>query len=359
MISTPSTRGRNPCECFQKARSEVSPQRSSLPPSPQRYHPQHQNGGGGGASRPAPRGRRALPLSGRCRQNGGGGGKYERAVSFPALRGKPGGAMDVSGCMKSLLLAATQYKAAKTPCNAALVQRSLEVRMVPGLQAAGGEAEERRSSGWGVGSGVPLGSGSRAAPLAPPRCRAAAGSAPPRSPWALRPPGARPARPRSGTRCPKRKGKGKAARGPVPSSQGKETVQCLVLFLCSYFAFFFFYCTIVCFFCVYIPTVACCMLICTYAKHIRDVFPDPLNSSQQKSFCDLRIQSKWQTALVSDLCLFHATCEQRCLPLRGSLAYFPDLCTALSRACLVRWERHPGLIAYTAKYLFQIHWFYC
>ncbi|XP_040424960.1 protein CIP2A [Cygnus olor] len=35
--------------------------------------------------------------------------------------------MDVSGCMKSLLLAATQYKAAKTPCNAALVQRSLEV----------------------------------------------------------------------------------------------------------------------------------------------------------------------------------------------------------------------------------------
>uniref|UniRef100_A0A8B9U6V8 Cellular inhibitor of PP2A n=1 Tax=Anas zonorhyncha TaxID=75864 RepID=A0A8B9U6V8_9AVES len=127
MISTPSTRGRNPCECFQKARSEVSPQRSSLPLSPQRYHPQHQNGGGGGASRPAPRGRRALPLSGRCRQNGGGGGKYERAVSFPALRGKPGGAMDVSGCMKSLLLAATQYKAAKTPCNAALVQRSLEV----------------------------------------------------------------------------------------------------------------------------------------------------------------------------------------------------------------------------------------
>ncbi|XP_035170986.1 protein CIP2A [Oxyura jamaicensis] len=35
--------------------------------------------------------------------------------------------MDVSGCMKSLLLAATQYKTAKTPCNAALVQRSLEV----------------------------------------------------------------------------------------------------------------------------------------------------------------------------------------------------------------------------------------
>lgn len=38
------------------------------------------------------------------------------------------GVMDVSGCMKSLLLAATQYRAAKTPSNAALVQRSLEVR---------------------------------------------------------------------------------------------------------------------------------------------------------------------------------------------------------------------------------------
>lgn len=177
MISTPSTRGRNPCECFQKARSEISPQRSSLPLPPQRHHSQHQNGGGGGASRPAPRGRRALPLSGRCRQNGGGGGKYERAVSFPALRGKPGGAMDVSGCMKSLLLAATQYKAAKTPCNAALVQRSLEVRMAPGLQAAG----ERRRSGaaraegsavgfpWGRGAGRLLshrhGAGQRLAPL--------------------------------------------------------------------------------------------------------------------------------------------------------------------------------------------------
>ncbi|OXB54897.1 hypothetical protein ASZ78_004519 [Callipepla squamata] len=35
--------------------------------------------------------------------------------------------MDASGCMKSLLLAATQYRAAKTPSNAALVQRGLEV----------------------------------------------------------------------------------------------------------------------------------------------------------------------------------------------------------------------------------------
>uniref|UniRef100_A0A663E1G0 Cellular inhibitor of PP2A n=1 Tax=Aquila chrysaetos chrysaetos TaxID=223781 RepID=A0A663E1G0_AQUCH len=35
--------------------------------------------------------------------------------------------MDALGCMKSLLLAATQYRAAKTPPNAALLQRSLEV----------------------------------------------------------------------------------------------------------------------------------------------------------------------------------------------------------------------------------------
>ncbi|XP_027537331.1 protein CIP2A isoform X1 [Neopelma chrysocephalum] len=35
--------------------------------------------------------------------------------------------MDAPGCMKALLLAATQYRAAKTPHNAALLQRSLEV----------------------------------------------------------------------------------------------------------------------------------------------------------------------------------------------------------------------------------------
>ncbi|XP_005514629.2 protein CIP2A [Columba livia] len=35
--------------------------------------------------------------------------------------------MDASGCMKSLLLAATQYRTAKTPPNAALLQRGLEV----------------------------------------------------------------------------------------------------------------------------------------------------------------------------------------------------------------------------------------
>lgn len=41
--------------------------------------------------------------------------------------------MDALGCMKSLLLAATQYRAAKTPSNAALLQRSLEVRAAPVL----------------------------------------------------------------------------------------------------------------------------------------------------------------------------------------------------------------------------------
>lgn len=39
--------------------------------------------------------------------------------------------MDALGCMKSLLLAATQYRAAKTPANAALLQRSLEVGAAP------------------------------------------------------------------------------------------------------------------------------------------------------------------------------------------------------------------------------------
>uniref|UniRef100_A0A8V0XNT1 Cellular inhibitor of PP2A n=1 Tax=Gallus gallus TaxID=9031 RepID=A0A8V0XNT1_CHICK len=48
---------------------------------------------------------------------------YVVRVSEGAFRG----VMDASGCMKSLLLAATQYRAAKTPSNAALVQRSLEV----------------------------------------------------------------------------------------------------------------------------------------------------------------------------------------------------------------------------------------
>ncbi|XP_065532047.1 protein CIP2A [Lathamus discolor] len=42
--------------------------------------------------------------------------------------------MDASGCMKSLLLAAAQYRAAKTAPNAALLQRSLEV--ISGLKLA-------------------------------------------------------------------------------------------------------------------------------------------------------------------------------------------------------------------------------
>lgn len=40
-------------------------------------------------------------------------------------------AMDAPGCMKALLLAATEYRAAKTAHNAALLQRSLEVRAAP------------------------------------------------------------------------------------------------------------------------------------------------------------------------------------------------------------------------------------
>uniref|UniRef100_A0A8D0KUS7 Cellular inhibitor of PP2A n=2 Tax=Strigidae TaxID=30459 RepID=A0A8D0KUS7_STROC len=42
--------------------------------------------------------------------------------------------MDAVGCMKSLLLAVTQYRVAKTPPNAALLQRSLEV--ISGLKLA-------------------------------------------------------------------------------------------------------------------------------------------------------------------------------------------------------------------------------
>lgn len=37
--------------------------------------------------------------------------------------------MDASACMKSLLLAASQYRTARTQPNAALLQRSLEVRL--------------------------------------------------------------------------------------------------------------------------------------------------------------------------------------------------------------------------------------
>lgn len=40
-------------------------------------------------------------------------------------------AMDAPGCMKALLLSATEYRAAKTAQNAALLQRSLEVGAAP------------------------------------------------------------------------------------------------------------------------------------------------------------------------------------------------------------------------------------
>jgi len=56
--------------------------------------------------------------------------------------------MDALGCMKSLLLAAAQYRAAKTPCNAALLQRGLEVRAAPGLgPRAAAEAGRRGPEG--------------------------------------------------------------------------------------------------------------------------------------------------------------------------------------------------------------------
>ncbi|KAL7983479.1 hypothetical protein Chor_000355 [Crotalus horridus] len=42
--------------------------------------------------------------------------------------------MDASACMKSLLLAASQYRAARTQSNAALLQRSLEEKVISGLK---------------------------------------------------------------------------------------------------------------------------------------------------------------------------------------------------------------------------------
>lgn len=50
--------------------------------------------------------------------------------------------MDPPSCMKALLLAATEYRAAKTPHNAALLQRSMEVGAAP-------EPEARRERGVG------------------------------------------------------------------------------------------------------------------------------------------------------------------------------------------------------------------
>lgn len=54
--------------------------------------------------------------------------------------------MDAPRCMKALLLAAAEYRAAKTAHNAALLQRSLEVRAAPVPGA-------RREGGAGVGGG--------------------------------------------------------------------------------------------------------------------------------------------------------------------------------------------------------------
>ncbi|KAJ7422386.1 Protein CIP2A [Willisornis vidua] len=44
-----------------------------------------------------------------------------------AAAGKASGAMDAAGCMKALLVAASQFRAASTPHNAQLLQRSLQV----------------------------------------------------------------------------------------------------------------------------------------------------------------------------------------------------------------------------------------
>lgn len=49
-----------------------------------------------------------------------------------ASEGLPRPAMDAPRCMKALLLAAAEYRAARTAHNAALLQRSLEVGAAPG-----------------------------------------------------------------------------------------------------------------------------------------------------------------------------------------------------------------------------------
>lgn len=98
--------------------------------------------------------------------------------------------MDALACMKSLLLAASQYRTAKTPPNAALLQRSLEVRAAPALgpSSRGGRGAARPGMRGcprcppGLGARVALlGARPRRAPLRPHRRGAAgawAGSAP-------------------------------------------------------------------------------------------------------------------------------------------------------------------------------------
>lgn len=71
--------------------------------------------------------------------------------------------MDASGCMKSLLLAATQYRTAKTPPNAALLQRGLEVRAAPGRGSRAAAGVGRGGRACSCGRGVPSGLWARAA----------------------------------------------------------------------------------------------------------------------------------------------------------------------------------------------------
>lgn len=91
--------------------------------------------------------------------------------------------MDASGCMKSLLLAATQYRTAKTPPNAALLQRGLEVRAAPGRGSRAAAGAGRGGRACLCGRGVPSGLWARVAFFGSP-------------PWAtparaLEPPGSR------------------------------------------------------------------------------------------------------------------------------------------------------------------------
>lgn len=91
--------------------------------------------------------------------------------------------MDALGCMKSLLLAATQYRAAKTPPNAALLRRSLEVSAAPvvGPRVAVG-AGQRGGAAGNVGLAMvfprPGGTGGSS------RCPISAGSSASSSLWA-------------------------------------------------------------------------------------------------------------------------------------------------------------------------------
>lgn len=91
--------------------------------------------------------------------------------------------MDALACMKSLLLAASQYRTAKTPPNAALLQRSLEVRAAPAL----GPPQPRWEGGGAAGNaGLPAVSARSWGTGGSSRGPASAGSSPPLSPWRRR-----------------------------------------------------------------------------------------------------------------------------------------------------------------------------